>query len=84
MKFDILSIVKEAITNCIKHSNATKLKISLLSQPKFYSIIIKDNGSSFNKKSFLSSKGIGLTSMEDIARKYNGFLNYKFVNIGQI
>ncbi len=78
LKFDILSIVKEAITNCIKHSNATKLKISLLNQPKFYSIIIKDNGSNFNKKSFSSPKGIGLTSMEDIARKYNGFLNYKF------
>ncbi|NLV76765.1 MAG: hypothetical protein GX023_07255 [Tissierellia bacterium] len=78
LKFDILSIVKEAITNCIKHSNATKLKITLLSQPKFYSIVIKDNGSIFDENVFKSSKGIGLMSMEDIAKKHNGFLNYKF------
>ncbi len=78
IKFDILSIVKEGITNCIKHSNATKLKITLLNQPKFYSIIIKDNGNIFDKNTSLSSKGIGLVSMEDIARKHNGFLNYKF------
>lgn len=78
LKFDILSIVKEAITNCIKHSNATKLKITLLSQPKFYSIVIKDNGSIFDENVFKNSKGIGLMSMEDIAKKYNGFLNYKF------
>ena len=84
IKFDILSIVKEGITNCIKHSNATKLKITLLNQPKFYSIIIKDNGNIFDKNTSLSSKGIGLVSMEDIARKYNGFLNYKFENGFQI
>lgn len=78
LKFDILSIVKEAITNCIKHSNATKLKITLLSQPSFYSIIIKDNGSNFDDNIHLNSNGMGLISMEDIARKHKGFLNYKF------
>ncbi len=50
LKFDILSIVKEGITNCVKHSNASKLKISLLSQPKFHSIVIKDNGTKFDEK----------------------------------
>ena len=80
LKFDILSVVKEGITNCIKHSNATKLRISLFSQPKFYSIIIKDNGNNFDKKALLSTKGIGLVSMKEIANKYNGFLNYKFDN----
>lgn len=78
LKFDILSVIKEAITNCAKHSNATELKISLLSQPKFYSIIIKDNGSNFSETNPLSTKGIGLASMNEIARKYKGFLNYKF------
>lgn len=80
LKFDILSVVKEGITNCIKHSNATKLRISLFSQPKFYSIIIRDNGNNFDKKTLLSTKGIGLVSMKEIANKYNGFLNYKFDN----
>ncbi len=80
LKFDILSVIKEAITNCVKHSNATELRINLLSQPKFHSIIIKDNGSKFNKTNTLLTKGIGLASMNEIANKYNGFLNYNFNN----
>ena len=76
LKFDILSLIKEGITNCTKHSNATELKISLLSQPKFHSIIIKDNGTKFDTKNSLPNKGIGLLSMNEIANKYNGFFNY--------
>ncbi|MDR7857369.1 histidine kinase [Tissierella sp.] len=78
LKFDILSVVREAITNCIKHSNATILRISLLNQPKFYSIIVKDNGSQFDNTDDVLDNGIGLLSMKEIATKYNGFLNYEF------
>lgn len=80
LKFDILSVVKEAITNCVKHSNATELKISLISQPKFHSIVIVDNGSIIDNTANLSKKGIGLLSMKEIASKYNGFVNYSFDN----
>lgn len=78
LKFDILSVVREGITNCVKHSNATKLKVTILDQPKFYTIIIKDNGTNFNKNTLTSSKGIGLISIKEIAYKYNGFVNYSF------
>lgn len=77
-KFDILSIIRESITNCIKHSDATKLSITLLTQPKFYSITIRDNGKTFTRQKNLLSQGIGLMSMDEIASKYNGLLNYKF------
>jgi len=80
LKFDILSVVKEAITNCVKHSNATQLKITLMSQPKFHSIVIMDNGSKVDNINNLSKKGIGLLSMKEIASKYNGFINYGFDN----
>lgn len=78
LKFDILSIVKEGMTNCAKHSNADKLEIHLLEQPRFYSIIIKDNGSRFAEDENISNKGIGISSMKEIAHKYNGLLNYEF------
>ncbi|MCF6466074.1 sensor histidine kinase [Clostridium sp. Cult2] len=78
LKFDILSVIREGITNSVKHSNATKLKITVLEQPKFYTIIIKDNGTNFNGKILLSTKGIGLIAIKEIAYKYNGFVNYKF------
>ncbi|NLY85775.1 MAG: hypothetical protein GX077_05455 [Tissierellia bacterium] len=80
LKFDILSVVKEAITNCVKHSNATELRITLLSQPKFHSIVIIDNGSRIDSTGNLSDKGIGLLSMKEIASKYKGFVNYGFDN----
>lgn len=80
MKFDIISVIKEGITNCVKHSNANELKISLLEQPKFYSIVIKDNGSVFDEEALNKTKGIGLLSIKEIAHKYNGFLNYGFDN----
>lgn len=75
-KFDILSIIRESITNSIKHSNATKLSINLITQPKFHTIVIKDNGRSLYEEENLLNKGIGLLSMDEIARKYDGFLNY--------
>lgn len=78
LKFDILSLVKESINNCIKHSNATNLWINLIDQPKFYSIVIRDNGTKYDNDKSKINTGIGLLSMEDIARKYNGFLNYEF------
>ena len=80
LKFDILSIIKEAMTNCAKHSNASELTISLFEQPTFYSIVIKDNGNIFDHEVNILSKGIGLSSMTEIANKYDGFMNYGFDN----
>ncbi len=75
LKFDILSIVKEAMTNTLKHSDASKMKISLLDQPKFYTVIIVDNGS---EKLNFDSKGIGLDYIRETANKYNGHLNFNY------
>lgn len=77
LKFDILSIVKESITNVTKHSNANFIKINLSEQAKFYSISIKDNGSPTTS---INSNGIGLASMDEIAKKYAGFLNIDNTN----
>lgn len=80
MNFDILTIVSEAITNCAKHSNASKIRIALIEQNKFYSISISDNGNNFNKDENIQAKGIGLSTMREIAYKYKGLFNYKFDN----
>lgn len=77
LKFDILSIIKEAITNTVKHSDAQYLKINLISQPKFYSIIIEDNGTLAPD---FYNKGIGLDYIRETADKYEGLFNYKFEN----
>lgn len=78
LNFDILTIVSESITNSAKHSNANKIKVNLLEQNKFYSISIHDNGKNFDEKENIFAKGIGLSSMREIAHKYKGIFNYKF------
>ena len=77
LKFDILSIIKEAITNTVKHSNSKYLKINLISQPKFYTIIIEDDGTL--APDFYNT-GIGLDYIRETANKYEGLFNYKFEN----
>lgn len=75
LKFDILSIVKETMTNTLKHSDANIFKINLFEQPKFYSLILEDNGKippSFKEN------GIGLDYIRETVNKYNGLFNYKF------
>lgn len=78
LKYDIFSVVRESVTNSVRHSNATEVRISLLNQVKFYSILIEDNGTLFNKDIDSLNKGIGLISMKEIANKYNGFLKYEY------
>lgn len=75
IKFDILSIVKESITNTLKHSDANKMKVRLISQPKFHTMIISDNGS---KEPTFDHKGIGLDYIRETANKYNGHFNYNY------
>lgn len=43
-RYAVIAIVKEALANVIKHSNATHVTISLYEHPKLYQLIISDNG----------------------------------------
>lgn len=78
LTFDILSLIKETITNCTKHSSATKLVLNVMEQPNFYAFIAKDNGSHFTSPNHLLNKGMGMSSMKEIADKYGGSFNYEF------
>ena len=62
-KYSIIFIVKEALSNVIKHSNATIISIRLIEHPGLYQLIIQDNGSL--KTDNVSSSGIGLSSIEE-------------------
>ncbi|MBQ9886533.1 MAG: sensor histidine kinase [Lachnospiraceae bacterium] len=44
IKYSFISIIKEALSNIAKHSNATQARISLLEHPAFYQLIVEDNG----------------------------------------
>lgn len=71
VKLDFVTIVKELVTNCCKHSNSDQVRLVIVEQPTFYSLTYQDNGKIHPN----SAKGIGLYSIEEIVGKYSGNLN---------
>lgn len=72
----VLYIIKEALSNVIKHSNATIVRITLKEHPALYQLIIRDNGT-INK---MSGDGIGLKNIETRTTALGGHANFKFDN----
>lgn len=69
--YHLLSIVKEGLHNVMKHSNATHVDILVREQPKFYQLILLDNGT----KNSSSKTGIGLHNIAQRVQQYHGYLN---------
>ena len=63
-------IVKEAVSNAIRHSDGDVLSIGAYSEPSSYNLRIKDNGS----KTDIKNTGIGLANMRERAREAGGTL----------
>lgn len=74
-KYAIIFIIKEALTNIIKHSNATLVKISIIQNPAFYKIDIHDNGTNINATQTKKSQGMGTISIYDRISSLNGTIN---------
>jgi signal transduction histidine kinase len=64
----ILHIVREALTNTLRHAKATSSKVSLLRTPDGLHLEIQDNGIGFDLKS-KDGHGWGLLNMADRAGK---------------
>ncbi|WP_379945864.1 sensor histidine kinase [Enterococcus devriesei] len=67
----LLMILKEALANVMKHSNATKVTLSFNEMPAFYRLQILDNGTLTKK----NGDGIGLKSMRQRVTKIGGQLH---------
>lgn len=70
IKYAMLAILKEALANVIKHSNATEVRVSLLEHPALYQLIVKDNGT----KTAPQGGGIGLANIEQRVNGLKGIL----------
>ncbi|WP_299391392.1 two-component regulator propeller domain-containing protein [uncultured Gelidibacter sp.] len=73
-KQHLFMIYKEAITNILRHSNATRVVTNIINQPKGCDINIIDNGSI---KMPHKSTGFGLTNMVMRAEKLKGKIRFK-------
>lgn len=66
-----LTVIREALANIMKHSNATQVKIEQANLPAFYRCQIVDNGT----KQAVGKKGIGLLSMQQRMEEIGGQLH---------
>ena len=69
-KLTLFRIIQEQLKNIIKYSKASKIEIFLQSRDKYVQLVIKDNGVGFDTKK--TSNGVGLSSIRDRAKFYNG------------
>lgn len=72
IKYLFISVIKEALSNVIKHSDATMVSIFLREHPALYQLIIRDNGT---VREFSTEDGIGLRNMKDRVEALNGNIN---------
>lgn len=78
LKFAVLSVVKEALTNVRKHSDADRVKIHFIEHPAMYTLSIRDNGRGGGEaKDLFSAKGLGIRSMQETAKKWKGYVNFE-------
>ena len=84
IKLCIAGIVKEGISNAVKHSNGDRIDIIFREHPGFYQLLLEDNGHAASsdtdsRETGISaddrtpvSRGIGLRNMEDRAGSVGG------------
>lgn len=69
IKFCFIGIVKEGISNIIKHSNGDTVVIALREQPAFYQLVIEDNGTN---SGVIHGDGMGIENMKNRTESLGG------------
>lgn len=71
IEFGLLRISQEAITNAMKHSRASKIRVELSYEESHVQMSVEDNGKGFIPAA-PREKGLGLTSMRERAEGLGG------------
>lgn len=69
-KVTLFRILQEQMKNILKYSNASQVEILLQCRDKYAELTVKDNGVGFDPQK--TRKGVGLSSISERARFYNG------------
>ena len=80
VKYSFISIIKEALSNIIRHSDATQVTITLREHPAMYQLCVEDNGMKIRKRgtdqTFRSSGGgMGLANIQERVEKLGGYFH---------
>jgi len=72
LEYCFIAIVKEALSNIAKHSNAAKASVKIIEHPALYQLVIEDNG---NQNDCKSNNGMGLKNISDRVAAFDGNVN---------
>lgn len=71
---ELVTITREALSNCVRHARATRIVIALRHIGLRVRLSIRDNGSGFDVEHG-QARGIGFAHMENLVRKIGGRLD---------
>jgi signal transduction histidine kinase len=71
---DLLLAFKEALTNIVKHAEATEVVVYFQHAEKMFQIVIADNGRGFMAP--LTKQGNGIANMNDRLNKWGGKVDF--------
>ena len=71
VKYCFAAVVREAVSNIIKHSNSTQVRVIVREHPNIATLMIEDNGTGAS----LESSGIGLESIRERVDALGGIVN---------
>lgn len=72
VKLAMIGVVREGLSNAVRHSNGDRISMILREHPAFYQLMIRDNGSCGE----IRENGIGLRDMEDRAASVGGTISF--------
>ena len=71
----LFRIMQEALTNVVRHAQATRVDVRLHSAGSDLHLEVQDNGRGFAPEEFPGSKALGLLSMRERAAGFDGSVN---------
>lgn len=73
IQYAFIAIIREALNNITKHSNADQVSIQIREQPALFQLLIQDNGTDIGE---ISPTGIGLTGMQERIHSLGGNIHF--------
>jgi signal transduction histidine kinase len=70
----LLRVTQEAITNAMRHSGGSEIRVELHMAPEDVKLTIADDGAGFDPKLSVVGRGLGLISMQERADRVGGEL----------
>ena len=68
----LFRIFQEAITNAVRHSKASQIKVNLKQSPGRILLVVEDNGVGIKHSEIIDAKSFGLISIKERAHTLGG------------